>query len=125
MIDQLEQVAAEYVNWTIESMVISGRAALLILLTLFRKTKGALASKFSFFLRSFDFENDDKNNVCDISSESVLHYEVMDLERFEGRNVLPEVGFRGEQELMQTGNDEAPAQENSGPNIQLSKKPTL
>ncbi|TXG62814.1 hypothetical protein EZV62_009808 [Acer yangbiense] len=111
-------------------MVISGRAALLILLTLFRKTRGALASKNTEIIKNgFDFENDDKNNVCDVSSESVLHYvKVLDLETFleklsasEARNVLPEVGFRGEQDLMQTGNDEAPAQENSGPNIQLSK----
>ncbi|KAK3194857.1 hypothetical protein Dsin_026167 [Dipteronia sinensis] len=43
---------------------------------------------------------------------------VMDLETFleklsasEARNELPEVGFRGEQELMQTGNDEAPTRE--------------
>ncbi|KAI9182793.1 hypothetical protein LWI28_028943 [Acer negundo] len=79
--------------------------------------RGALASK------SFDFGNDDKNNVGDFSSESVLNYvKVMDLATFlekllasEASNVPPEVGFRGEQELMLTGNDEAPAQGNSGP----------
>ncbi|KAK0580479.1 hypothetical protein LWI29_002415 [Acer saccharum] len=101
MIDQLEQVAAEYVNWTIESMVISGRAALLILLTLFRKTRGALASKcyvcvkngqhfyayegmmryvnyarrpqLPVYMPSFDVEKYDKLNVDEQTYEDVLN----------------------------------------------------